>query len=171
MMPTGTGKTEVMLSILVSCRCPKLLVIAPTDVLRSQLAEKFATLGVLKVPGCGLLNTNAKHPVVCMLHHIPNTPDEVDYIFARSHVIVTTSMVAGQSKEAVQDRMAHHCPYLFIDEAHHAEAPTWGAFKEKFKREASTAIHGHAVSGRRETTRRRHYLQIPAEEGTGGGLF
>jgi len=132
-MPTGTGKTEVMLSILVSYRCPKLLVVAPTDALRAQLAEKFATLGVLKAPGCTLLNAKAKHPVVCMLHHIPNTPDEVDYIFARSHVVVTTSMVAGQSKESVQDRMAHHCPYLFVDEAHHAEAPTWVAFKQKFK--------------------------------------
>jgi len=132
-MPTGTGKTEVMLSILVSRRCPKLLVVAPTDALRAQLAEKFATLGVLKVPGCTLLAANAQHPVVCMLHHIPNTPDEVDYVFGRSHVIVTTSAVAGQSKESVQDRMAHHCPYFFIDEAHHAEAPTWVAFKEKFK--------------------------------------
>jgi len=132
-MPTGTGKTEVMLSILVSCRCPRLLVVAPTDALRAQLAWKFATLGVLKVPGCALLSANAKHPVVCMLHHIPNTPDEVDYIFGRSHVIVTTSAVAGQSEESVQNRMAHHCPYFFIDEAHHAEAPTWVAFKEKFK--------------------------------------
>ncbi len=131
-MPTGTGKTEVMLSILVSSRCPKLLVIAPTDALRAQLAEKFATLGVLKIPGCKLLNPSAKHPLVCTLHHIPNAPDEVDDIFARSHVIVTTSMVAGQSQESVQDRMAHHCPYLFIDEAHHAEAPTWVAFKRKF---------------------------------------
>jgi superfamily II DNA or RNA helicase len=132
-MPTGTGKTEVMLAILVSYRCPKLLVVAPTDALRAQLAEKFATLGVLKVSGCTLLKANAKHPVVCILHHIPSTPDEVDYIFARSHVIVTTSMVAGQSLESVQNRMAQHCPYFFIDEAHHAEAPTWVAFKEKFK--------------------------------------
>jgi hypothetical protein len=132
-MPTGTGKTEVILSILASCRCPKLLVVAPTDALRVQLAEKFATLGDLKVPGCKLLAATAQHPVVCMLHHIPNTPDEVDYIFARSHVIVTTSAVAGQAKESVQNRMAHHCPYFFIDEAHHAEAPTWVAFKERFK--------------------------------------
>src|SRR5208337_5688620 len=35
--------------------------------------------------------------------------------------------------QAVQDRMAHHCPYLFIDEAHHTEAPTWKAFKDRFR--------------------------------------
>jgi hypothetical protein len=68
-MPTGTGKTEVMLSILVSCRCPRLLVVAPTDALRAQLAEKFATLGVLKVPGCTLLKRYREKS--CGLHAAP----------------------------------------------------------------------------------------------------
>ena len=45
-MPTGTGKTETMLSILVSIKCDKLLVIVPTDALRTQLGRKFLTFGV-----------------------------------------------------------------------------------------------------------------------------
>jgi superfamily II DNA or RNA helicase len=132
-MPTGTGKTETMLSILVSVKCQKLLVIVPTDALRTQLAEKFLTLGVLKFPGCAVLKEGVKTPLVCMLQHIPSTPDEVDRIFTRAQVIVTTSHIAGQCEQAVQQRMAHHCPYLFIDEAHHAEAPTWSTFKERFR--------------------------------------
>ena len=132
-MPTGTGKTETMLSILVSMPCQKLLVIVPTDALRTQLAEKFLTLGVLKIPGCAVLKEGAKTPIVCTLQHIPSTPDEVDRIFTRAQVIVTTSQIAGQCEQAVQERMATHCPYLFIDEAHHAEAPTWSAFKERFR--------------------------------------
>ena len=132
-MPTGTGKTETMLSILVSTGCPKLLVVVPTDTLRTQLADKFLTLGILKTPDCAVLRPGAKYPIVCTLQHIPRTVEEVDDIFGRSHVIVTTSSIAGQSNRAVQDRMAHHCPYLFIDEAHHAEAPTWSAFKERFR--------------------------------------
>src|SRR5262249_26242318 len=48
-------------------------------------------------------------------------------------VIVTTSAVAGQAEEVVQERMAHHSSHLFIDEAHHAEAPTWSAFKKRFQ--------------------------------------
>jgi superfamily II DNA or RNA helicase len=131
-MPTGTGKTETMLSILVSMNCEKLLVIVPTDALRTQLTEKFLTLGILKLPGSAVLKNGAKTPIVCTLQHLPSTPDEVDRIFSRAHVIVTTSHIAGQCDAAVQVRMASHCPYLFIDEAHHAEAPTWSAFKEKF---------------------------------------
>ena len=61
-MPTGTGKTETMLSILVSVKCQKLLVIVPTDALRTQLAEKFLTLGVLKAPGCAGPEGERKNP-------------------------------------------------------------------------------------------------------------
>lgn len=50
-MPTGTGKTDTMLSILVTRPCERLLVVVPTDALRTQLTDKFLTLGVLKQKG------------------------------------------------------------------------------------------------------------------------
>ena len=132
-MPTGTGKTETMLSVLVSVGCPKLLVVVPTDALRTQLAEKFLTLGILKEPDCPVLNPLARHPIVGVLEHIPRNVGEVDDVFGHCQVIITTSSIAGKCNDAVQYRMAQLCPYLFIDEAHHAEAPTWSAFKERFR--------------------------------------
>jgi len=132
-MPTGTGKTETMLSVLVSAGCAKLLVVVPTDALRAQLAWKFITLGVLKAPGSAIFRPEAKHPIVCTLQHIPRSPQEVDEIFGRAQVIITTSSIAGQSEKSVQQRMSFHCSHLFIDEAHHAEAPTWSVFKGRFK--------------------------------------
>ena len=134
-MPTGTGKTETMLSILVSSRCSRLLVVVPTDVLRTQIAEKFMTLGILKEPDCSVLLPHTKHPIVGMLKHIPKSPEDVDEFFSRCHVIVTTSSIAGRCNRVIQDRMAEHCPYLFIDEAHHAEARSWKAFKERFQKQ------------------------------------
>lgn len=131
-MPTGTGKTEVMLAVLVSAACERLLVIVPTDALRTQLTNKFLTLGVLKADGSSILAPEALFPVVGMLTHIPQSVEDVDLFFERCQVIVTTSSIAGQCAEDVQERMAHHCPALFIDEAHHTEAPTWRTFKEHF---------------------------------------
>ncbi|MBV8517678.1 MAG: DEAD/DEAH box helicase family protein [Acidobacteria bacterium] len=131
-MPTGTGKTEVMLSVLTSAACERLLVVVPTDALRTQLAEKFLSLGVLKMPGSAVLAASARCPVVGMLTHVPTSVAEVDAFFEQCHVIVMTSAIASQCDDDVQDRMAHHCPYLFIDEAHHAESPTWRAFMERF---------------------------------------
>jgi superfamily II DNA or RNA helicase len=132
-MPTGTGKTDTMIAVLVSTRCPKLLIIVPTDALRTQIAEKFLTLGVLKDQKSKILESSALFPVVATLYHIPESPEAVDAIFEKAQVIVTTSAVAGKCKPAVQQRMSFHCSHLFIDEAHHTEAPTWKAFKEKFR--------------------------------------
>jgi hypothetical protein len=46
-MPTGTGKTETMLALLVDQRLERLLIVVPTAALREQIAAKFETLGVL----------------------------------------------------------------------------------------------------------------------------
>lgn len=131
-MPTGTGKTETMLGILASHCCPRLLVVVPTDALRGQITGKFVNFGLLKEPGVGILSDSAQYPIVCALEHIPVSPTEVDSLFEQSQVVITTSAVVGQCSDAVQEQFAARCPYLFIDEAHHAEAPTWSKFKEKF---------------------------------------
>ncbi|MFO1044493.1 MAG: DEAD/DEAH box helicase family protein [Planctomycetaceae bacterium] len=132
-LPTGVGKTETMLSLLVAEQCPRLLVVVPTDALRTQLSEKFITLGLLKNPRFGVILDSAQYPIVGTLSHRPSTPDQVDALFRKCNVIVTTMPLAGQCSEAVQARMAELCPCLFIDEAHHVAAPTWKKFTDAFK--------------------------------------
>ncbi len=132
-LPTGTGKTETMLSVMVSAPCNKILVIVPTDALRNQIANKFLTLGILKEEDCQVLKEQALFPIVGVLKHIPRDTTEVNGLFEKCHVVITTSQIAGQCSEDIQKRIAFYCPFLFIDEAHHAEAPTWSAFKERFR--------------------------------------
>lgn len=131
-MPTGTGKTDTMIALLVSAVCERLLVVVPTDALRTQLADKFLTLGVLRAPRSELLAPSALFPSVATLEHVPQSSRELDAIVARSHVLITTSHIAARCAEAMQRRLADNYPYLFIDEAHHAEAPTWKRFKAHF---------------------------------------
>lgn len=54
-LPTGTGKTETMMSALVAGRCNRVLVTVPTNALRGQLFNKFKTLGILKKQNLKLL--------------------------------------------------------------------------------------------------------------------
>lgn len=129
-MPTGIGKTETMLSILISKQCEKLLVVVPTDALRTQIADKFLTLGILKE--FEIVSNTGLYPIVGVLNHKPKNCDDVDTFFGKCHVIVTTMSIAGQCPVEVQEQMAHQCPFLFIDEAHHIGAKTWESFKEKF---------------------------------------
>jgi len=130
-MPTGTGKTETMLALLVCVRLNRLLVVVPNSTLRDQVSEKFLTLGVLE--HCGCIPHATELPVVASLLHRPQSQQEVDDIFLRANVIVSTMQVVGQCTPEVQQRMAELCSHLFIDEAHHIAARTWKAFKQQFE--------------------------------------
>lgn len=129
-MPTGMGKTETMLSVLISAQCRKLFVVVPTDALRAQIAGKFLGLGILKE--FGIVSEQAGYPIVGVLKHRPEAVEDVDSFFERCQVVVTTMNIAGQCSGDIQKRMAEHCPYLFVDEAHHLGAKTWRGFKEQF---------------------------------------
>ncbi len=131
-MPTGTGKTETMLALLVCVRLRRLMVVVPNSALRDQITEKFLTLG--KLAECGCVPPDVHPPVVATLRHRPSSIGEVDDIFRRANVVVATMNVAGQCSAEVQDRMAELCSHLFIDEAHHIAARTWAEFKRRFRR-------------------------------------
>ena len=130
-MPTGTGKTETMLALLVCVQLDRLMVVVPTNALRDQVSEKFLTLGVLE--RCGCISMGTELPIVASLLHRPQSPQEVDDLFLRANVIVSTMQVVGQCAPEVQHRMVELCSHLFIDEAHHIAARTWKAFKQQFE--------------------------------------
>ncbi len=132
-MPTGTGKTDTMIAAMVASQCERILVVVPTDALRTQLAEKFRSFGALRLPESKLLRDTALYPVVGSLKHTPATAEDVEAFFGACNVVVMTSSIAGRCDTAVRQRISELCPYLFIDEAHHAEAPTWKSFKKEFK--------------------------------------
>lgn len=129
-MPTGTGKTETMLALLVSQRLERLLVVVPNDALRTQLADKFLTLGLLET--LGTLGAGVHFPIVGRLMKRPKTPEQVDELFIPCNVVVTTMDVLSGCTTEVLTRMVHHCSHLFIDEAHHTPAPTWDLVKRAF---------------------------------------
>lgn len=129
-LPTGAGKTDTMVSLLVSERIQRLLVIVPTDPLRRQIAEKFMQLGVLKTFGC--LSREAAHPTVTLLSRGPKTVGELETLVAESNVIVATMAVLSNMSEELRARLAELMTHLFVDEAHHIGARTWRELKLHF---------------------------------------
>lgn len=121
-MPTGTGKTETMLSILIANQCKKLLVTVPSDALRSQLAEKFITLGVL--PKFGIVDKDCKYPYVGIVEKGMDD-DNWKTLITKSNVIITTMHLLCNCNDKVKSLLNDSCSNIFIDEAHHTEAPSW----------------------------------------------
>lgn len=132
-MPTGTGKTETMLSALIANECSKLLVSVPSDSLRTQVSNKFITLGLLKE--FGIVPNDLVHPIVGILNSGFQTSEEIQEFIGRCNVVVSTMDILTncsiEQKTIVRDSFSH----FFVDEAHHSEAKTWKDLIEKFSME------------------------------------
>ena len=129
-MPTGTGKTETMLSILVANQCEKVLVTVPSDALRTQLAQKFITLGVLKK--FGIVGDACETPRVAILKERIHDLNQWQDLINKSNVIVTTMALISRVEQDVLDLLHSKISHLFVDEAHHSEASTWDTFINGF---------------------------------------
>lgn len=129
-MPTGTGKTETMIALLVVARLPRLLVLVPSDALRNQVAGKFESLGVLQE--LGIVERHAQRPVVGRIQHaFEDVSHALD--FARHcNVIVATPAALAHCTTEVRDALVGECSHLFIDEAHHVAARTWTEIRQAF---------------------------------------
>jgi len=130
-MPTGTGKTETMIALLATGRPERLLVLVPSDVLRTQLAEKFEALGVLQESG--VIGPQALRPVVGRLRHAFSTPETARRFAESCNVIVATPPALFASEPEVTKALLDTCSHLFVDEAHHVEAATWRRIRAAFE--------------------------------------
>lgn len=156
-MPTGTGKTETMVALLVSERFERLLVVAPNSALRAQIAGKFLTLGLLKRVGeddeghsTPVIGPPALYPLVGRLEHgMAAAADAV--AFARScNVVVATIQALTECSDEAQAALAGEFSHLFIDEAHHAAARTWDWFRYHFISEGKPVLQFTATPYRRD---------------------
>lgn len=130
-MPTGTGKTETMLALLLAEQIHRLFIVLPTDALRSQIAQKFLSLGLL--PTLGVIDSDALPPVVATLSENFRNPADIDLLLPAANVVITTAALVSRYTPELQARIAAHCSHLFIDEAHHVPANTWYAFRQRFR--------------------------------------
>ncbi|GAP21227.1 DEAD/DEAH box helicase [Leptolinea tardivitalis] len=130
-LPTGTGKTETMLALLVAAQIESLLVVVPSDVLRSQLSKKFETFGVLQKSG--VIGNDAHRPVVGQLRQAFESVDDANAFCSKCNVIITTPDALYASSDNIWKEILHNFSHLFIDEAHHVEANTWNKLRSHFE--------------------------------------
>jgi len=124
-MPTGTGKTEVMIASAIDAACERLLVVVPTDSLRTQTADKFLTYGKLEQLG---VISGLPWPVVATLSTQPK-PKHLD-LLKNCNITVTTMSAIGRMNSDEQLEFSRLFSHIYFDEAHHIEAQTWKRFQQ-----------------------------------------
>jgi len=129
-MPTGTGKTETMVSILPAHRIPRLLVIVPSDALRTQIAKKFESYGVLQE--FGVIGLSVMKPVVGKVEHGFKTKDGAKAFAKACNVVIATVSALNESESTIRAAFLEQFTHLFVDEAHHIAAATWKEMRDSF---------------------------------------
>ena len=129
-MPTGTGKTETMLSLFAAEAPELLLVLVPSNALREQLSRKFETYGILQK--FGVLDAESLHPAVGRIAHGFVTAAAAKEFARKCNIIVTTPNALSHSTPEAKAALLNKCTHLFVDEAHHITAPTWRAIRDNF---------------------------------------
>jgi len=128
-MPTGTGKTETILSIVVAGKFNRTLVIVPSDALRQQTCDKFIKLGLLRQ--LNLIDDKTLNPKVLSIKQGAKSGEGFKQV-EDSNVIVATVDSLTFYNDLELSKLTSMCSHLIIDEAHHVAARTWSRVKEMF---------------------------------------
>ncbi|ULR47855.1 DEAD/DEAH box helicase family protein [Streptomyces deccanensis] len=139
-MPTGTGKTETMLALLVACRPERLLVLVPSIALRDQIAAKFESLGIL--PRQKVVSESALRPCVGRVTRRFTDAAEAKAFAAACNVVVTTPHVLHHCTPEARQALLSEFSHLIVDEAHHAPASTWTSVIRKFEEQKVVNLVG-----------------------------
>lgn len=129
-MPTGTGKTETILSIVVAGKFKKTLVIVPSDALREQTKNKFVQLGLLRL--FRLIPDEVLNPIVATIKNGIDDAEELAQILKANVLIASAASLSKFSKESFA-KLTQACTHLIVDEAHHVTASTWAQVKSRFR--------------------------------------
>jgi superfamily II DNA or RNA helicase len=130
-LPTGTGKTETMLATQIYRRLPKSLVIVPSDALRSQIARKFISLGVLPTEAKVVPIEIARPRVAVISTGIRSLADAKALVDGANVIVALPHSLEASTKDAI-DYLTSQCSDLIVDEAHHVTASMWQSIRERF---------------------------------------
>lgn len=136
-LPTGTGKTEVMIAASLLSRELRTLVLVPSDALRTQVAEKYKKLGILRE--IGAVSPGAMNPVVGKLLRAPQDIESVHSLRASNVVVTTTQMLLGMDDQTLEEFLGWFGLVMF-DEAHHVPAASWMRIQTRTERRAKKLL-------------------------------
>lgn len=128
-MPTGSGKTGVMILAAFMMRSERALVITPSRMVRDQLADEFATLRLMHRTGA--LDPAPGRPIVARVRGRLATHEAWSKL-EKADVVVATVQSASSYIRGIATPPPNLFDLLIVDEAHHSPAPSWNGLLDSF---------------------------------------
>jgi superfamily II DNA or RNA helicase len=126
-MPTGSGKTAVIMALAFLLQAERVLVLTPSRLVREQLAENFRALVDLKKAGA--LPLDVPSPSVFATEGTIGSDEQWDELRVYDVVVATVPSVSPRDGE-IPPPPANLFDLVLVDEAHHAPARTWARLLE-----------------------------------------
>ena len=128
-MPTGSGKTAVLISAAFVLRATRVLIIAPSRLVREQIAEEVQSLKTLR--GAGAVPENIPAPRVFATNKRVSTAAEWEAMRDFDVVVGTIQSISPEYEE-IPEPPADLFDVVLVDEAHHSPARTWQSVLDHF---------------------------------------
>ncbi|HEV2149799.1 MAG TPA: DEAD/DEAH box helicase family protein [Longimicrobiaceae bacterium] len=144
-MPTGSGKTAVLMMAAFGLRARRVLVVTPSVLVRNQIAESFASLSTLR--RIGALDEECPDPAVTEVFGKLRNPEAWEMLQAYDVVVGTPNSVSPGA-QGVAVPPADLFDLILVDEAHHNRAPTWDRLLSAFP--GAKQVHFTATPFRRD---------------------
>jgi superfamily II DNA or RNA helicase len=121
-MPTGAGKTTVLMALAFVLRAERVLVLTPSRLVREQIAENFSALVDLKK--IEALPLDLPNPRVFATEGTIGSDQEWEELRHYDVVVATVPSVSPRDG-AIPAPPRDLFDLVLVDEAHHAPAKTW----------------------------------------------
>ncbi len=119
-MPTGTGKTSVLIMATFLLEAQRVLVLTPSVFVRSQIAKEFETLKTLKK--INVIKSFNKYPKVKQIVTEPKLASDLKDIYNHDAIISTPKTMYKYIEFGIEKNVFD---LVLVDEAHHSSAETW----------------------------------------------
>lgn len=126
-MPTGSGKTAVLILSAFVLRANRVLVITPSRLVREQVARNFENLELLKKIGA-LGDTTGEHKVHLLKNKLKSKAEWSD--LKEYDTVISTPNCISPTYEGVVEPPDGFFDLILIDEGHHLPAKTWKSIIE-----------------------------------------
>lgn len=131
-LPTGSGKTALMMALAFELKSKNILIITPSRVIRHQTANKFSKLDDLRNIGV-YFSDNPSNPKVEEQIGYISTKEKWHELIDEFDVVVSTPNSCSPHMKLVASPGTRLFDTIFIDEAHHTGSEIYKSIIHTFK--------------------------------------
>jgi superfamily II DNA or RNA helicase len=136
-MPTGSGKTAVLMMVPFLLQSSRVLVVTPSVMVRDQIREDFAKLETLV--SIGVVPSGFSPPKVYEVRERISTVELWEDL-RQYDVVIGTPNCTSPAYEQIPPPPPDLFDLVLIDEAHHSTAETWTHLSEAFPKHAKRVL-------------------------------